>query len=60
VIKGITSLKGYRIVKVKGYLVNLGRKFVGIKEVCSRRARGFRSRFAISFRGFSLSKGGNL
>jgi hypothetical protein len=33
VIKGITSLKDYRIVKVKGYSVDLGRKFVGIKEV---------------------------
>jgi hypothetical protein len=35
VIKGITGLRDYRIVKVEGYSVDLGRKFVGIKEVYS-------------------------
>jgi hypothetical protein len=35
VIKGITSLKDYKIVKVEGYSVDLGRKFVNIKEVYS-------------------------
>jgi len=33
VIKGITGLGDCRIVKIKGYLVDLGGKFVSIKEV---------------------------